>query len=566
MFNDRIWHFFMTVLPLGHDLHFHLYRIGAMAEEMKRTSFAVPIRILSVSYDNYGYGVPLFYGDLLLYLPAFLTALGMRAVSAFKLMMVVLFLMDFVMTYIMILRSSTSKDFAFLAAVFYSFASCSLTNLCIRMAVGEFCASIFLPVVFCSFYNILYRPLKGDWLFLAAGMTGMILSHNLTSVFTVVFLSLWTLTVFQRLTRKSLVCFGLAALVTFGLTASYILPFMEASSVQEYQIPTNDGYQIQEFPKHTLEIQDFFLPYEIKKGLKIVFGLNWNTESWHPGATGIFLLAILLLLIRTRKCKKNKTLTAIFVLAIFVYFVMFIKPCVQWLGNFLSFMQFPWRLLMFCTLAFSIYAAYLLDRFLNARWKEFFLIVAIATACYTIGPRYVYQMYLDYRGMEYIESINPEYSGHYIMEYSPNNGDSLYLPKGVQLDLYADRGDVVICNHNDVECQIYRSDAKCYITVTNNMYHDTVLELPLYYYKGYAAIDRAANTNLTVSSSENKLVTVLLGNMENVDIMVWYKGTLIQQIGNCISMMTLLGVLVSQIILFLRSRTGAGSSHFIMGE
>ena len=39
---------FILILPLGHDLHFHIYRIGAMAEELERTGFSMPIRILSV--------------------------------------------------------------------------------------------------------------------------------------------------------------------------------------------------------------------------------------------------------------------------------------------------------------------------------------------------------------------------------------------------------------------------------------------------------------------------------------------------------------------------------------
>ena len=134
---------FMMVLPLGQDLHFHLYRVGAMAEELERTSFVVPIRILSASYNNYGYGAPLFYGDLLLYIPAVLVTLGMDAVTAYKLLMVGIFLL------------------AFAAAVLYVFSPYFLLVLCVRMAIGEACACIFLPFVFCAFYDMLNDNRRG---------------------------------------------------------------------------------------------------------------------------------------------------------------------------------------------------------------------------------------------------------------------------------------------------------------------------------------------------------------------------------------------------------------------
>ncbi len=155
---------FMMVLPLGQDLHFHLYRVGAMAEELERTSFVVPIRILSASYNNYGYGAPLFYGDLLLYIPAVLVTLGMDAVTAYKLLMVGIFLLAFAAMYWQIYISGSSREFAFLAAVLYVFSPYFLLVLCVRMAIGEACACIFLPFVFCAFYDMLNDNRRGGYI------------------------------------------------------------------------------------------------------------------------------------------------------------------------------------------------------------------------------------------------------------------------------------------------------------------------------------------------------------------------------------------------------------------
>lgn len=506
---------FISVLPLGHDLHFHLYRVGAMAEELERTSFSIPVRILSASYNNYGYGAPLFYGDLLLYIPVILVVFGMSEVMAYKLLMITIFLLSIAVMYWQIYRSSGAKDFAFLAAVFYGFSSYCLLNLCIRMAIGEACGCIFLPFVFCSFYNILYHPpasLKRDWLYLAAGMAGLILSHALTAVFTTVILVIWALIEIRKVIKKE--AFGqviLAASVTLGLTASFVFPFMEAVRVQRYQVPTNNEYQMQEFVKYTLDPVDFIVPYDVKKGLKILLHADWNTEVWHPGAVGIFLLAVLVLVAATKKKQKNKVLRVGFGIAFLTYLGMFIRPLVAWLGKFLSFMQFGWRFLIFCTFVFSVYGAYLLYKYFSRRWQNIYILIAVLAACYTIAPRYAYQMYLDYKGMEYIEAVNPEYSDHYVMEYSPNSGDSLYLPYGVNSNLYRDRGETVACSHEEVGAALARENGKCAITVRNNFYDDTKLELPLYYYKGYQAVDKITGSMLEVSSSESGLVEISLG-------------------------------------------------------
>lgn len=217
-------------------------------------------------------------------------------------------------------------------------------------------------------------------------------------------------------------------------------------------------------------------------------------------------------------------------------------------------MQFGWRLFIFCTFAFSVYAAYLLSKYFNARWQNTYIILALFIACYTIGPRYIYQIYLDHKGLEYIEVINPEFYEHYIIQYSPNSGDNLYLPQGVYLYLYEQRGEAVICNHEDTAFDFIRQDGKCYISVTYNPHNDSRLELPLYYYKGYQAVDRNTRKTLEVTSSKSKLVEVSLGNMQQANLVIWYEGTSIQKISDQISVFTLLAILLSQIAIRLRRK------------
>lgn len=543
---------FLLVLPLGSDLHFHIYRIGAMAEELRRTGFHMPVRILSASYNGYGYGVPLFYGDVLMYIPAFLVLLGMSEVMSYKILVCILFGLTYISMYWQMYRTTRKKDLAFTCAVFYAFSAYYLSDLCVRASIGEATAFIFLPFVFCSFYNMVYSPKRNDWFFLAAGMSGMILPHNLTAFFSVVILFVWALIKIKTLfNNKSIGRILVAAFATLGLTASFIFPMIEAGLVQKYQTPENNGYQMQEFTKHTLDWMDFFVPYEIKKGLSSLFSLNIDTDTWHPGAVGVFLIFIIALIYIARNKKKKPALRVLFILSVMLYLYMFIEPIVTWSGRYISFMQFEWRLLIFANLGFVVYAAYLLELCDSVKLKRIYVIFAILIGLYSIGARYAYQVYLDYKGMDYIKEINKEYYEHYIMEYSPNDGDNLYLPEGVSLSLYEERGDVIKCNHEDVDFDFYRDGGKIIINVNNNPYDDTILELPLYYYKGYCAV---GDIEYEVSESEDKLVEIRLEKNSEDTIEVWYAGTSIQKISDWISTMTIVVIALYYVITSIYCR------------
>ena len=80
----------LFVLPLGHDLWFHIYRIGAMASELEKSPWQIPIRMLADSFNGYGYGAALYYGDVFLYIPAILVCLGMDEVIAYKIFTVLI--------------------------------------------------------------------------------------------------------------------------------------------------------------------------------------------------------------------------------------------------------------------------------------------------------------------------------------------------------------------------------------------------------------------------------------------------------------------------------------------
>ena len=126
----------------GHDIYFHLMRIEGLAQGMQNGQF--PVKIQPVWYDDYGYAVSVFYGDLFVYLAAFLRLLGFSLQNAYK-----GYLVFCNMATLMIAGYSFGKIFrnpyigAF-GGFLYSMSAYRLVNLYTRGAVGEYTGMMFL--------------------------------------------------------------------------------------------------------------------------------------------------------------------------------------------------------------------------------------------------------------------------------------------------------------------------------------------------------------------------------------------------------------------------------------
>ena len=85
------------------------------------------------------------------------------------------------------------------------------------------------------------------------------------------------------------------------------------------------------------------------------------------------------------------------------------------------------------------------------------------------------------------------------------------------------------------------------------MYDDFSIGVPLYYYKGYRAL---GHREYVIKPSKEKLVEVKIGNVTNEKVTVWYDGTWIQMVSNCVSFITTIGIIMYVIIqLCYKKRT-----------
>lgn len=535
---------FLLVLPLGQDMWYHMYRIGAMAEELQQAPFRLPIRMLSATYNGYGYGAALYYGDLFLYPFAFLAAAGADVVWVYKLLTVCIWWTTFGVACFSVKRMGEKQEDSMLFAYFYTFSSCCALNLCIRSAIGESLAMAFLPLVFCSFYGLIKEKKGKDWLWLALGMTAVALSHMLTLLWCVIILAIWALWKGKEVFAggKWLEILK-AALMMLALSASFLFPMLEQMLYQKVQTPTNSEYQKQAFLDYGIEWMDYFVPYEVKKALTVWFNTDWNIEFWHPGTIGLFALLLLLFVIflkKRRKLQLSPGLKLLFCLSLFTLLALGITPWMKLAREVLAFMQFSWRILPFITLGLALTGKGIVQLLSEKKGAAALLLGTFLIFCLAIGPRYLYQIYVQRGDYQYIQENNPDYYHKYQYAYDPNAADCLYLPAGVWGGLYLERGEAVEADQEGVEFTWKRNPGEITVEITKNPHSRVVLELPLFMYKGYTA-KTLEGDRLEVAKTRNGLVGVEAGGRTG-SFTVSYEGTWLQKLSDIVTIIAIMGM------------------------
>jgi len=162
---------------------------------------------------GWGHGMPLFhfYNPLPYYAAEILYLIKLPAVWAIKTVFALNFLFGF---YFMYLWAKTfwGKYGALVAATAFTYLPYRAVDFYVRGALGELTAMTFLPLLF-------YALKKKKLILTALAWTAVFLSHNVIALFSLFFIPLYLL--FNlKLWKK----FLLISLLTFGLSAFFILP------------------------------------------------------------------------------------------------------------------------------------------------------------------------------------------------------------------------------------------------------------------------------------------------------------------------------------------------------
>lgn len=287
-------------LPSGHDYKYHMGRIYQISQNITHGKWFAPLYYGQI--NGYGYASPLFYGDVLLHLPAVLVVLGLTVEQALRSYIVLCLSSTALVSYFCAKAITKSSTSALISSVLYTFSSYLCIDYITRVALGEVQAFIFIPVAFFGLYSIICDD-KSKWFLLPIGLFGVVISHTLSGAmlafFFLIFALFFTKKIFSD--KQCLKLLGISVVLFFALSAFYIFPMLEQISGEPLRL--TDG------------TTDTIWGTLAQRSMSIIqvisdFNLKSANDPWIPNGIGLAIpIALALVVYFIFKDKKNRTRT-----------------------------------------------------------------------------------------------------------------------------------------------------------------------------------------------------------------------------------------------------------------
>ena len=323
-----------------------------------------------------------------------------------------------------------------------------MVNLYLRGAIGEVLAYLFLPLIVLGLKEIFYGNQK-HYYYLVFGMTGLIYSHVISTLLGGIFILLYFLLHIKTIFReKRFLSLLKAVLLTTILSLSFLVPLVEQLLDRNFYI-YNLGDII--YDNIAVPLYRLFLAFPLPSSV------------WYPLGIGLIFFIIIIWGFKYFKKLNYQARIYLFLGIFFLWLSSSLVPRIFY-DKFFYLIQYNWRfyLLASISLFFLILEMY---HYLNKKevafFKKYNLLFIIIILTSMLSNSLIYQHTKDLAG---------EYLGYYE-----------YLPEGISYD---NLDNIKASCNQDSAYEISFLGGQTTISYDNS-YNDTLLTLPLLYYKGY---------------------------------------------------------------------------------
>ncbi|MCR5421998.1 MAG: glycoside hydrolase family 9 protein [Lachnospiraceae bacterium] len=542
----------------GHDLEYHLLRIESLKEGILMGMPFLKVNVLF--FGGAGYASSMFYPDFLLYLPALLRVAGVSINNSYHIFVAVCIILCYISTYLCVKNMTDSTYAGMIAAVVITLCPYHLDDIYIRSAVGEYTAFIFIPIIIYSIYNIVFEEMDKPQLFIL-GYAGILLCHTSTFIMCTIFGFIVLVINIKKIFRekKLFIKIIISVLITLMITCFYWLPMLEQFMDTAFYVsvpwmePKNEAVDFfrifgNVFPSMgslciLLLIPRLFLKNKEIHGEEIFEEDNNKVskkvkENVETGIDHIICYSDILILLG-------------------IFFMIMASNILPWdrLGNYLSFIQFPWRFFIMSSSLFSVSAGLIyskiagMDKDTAKIWifdKDGDSTVAdlgiiILTVLLFINGIIVFNDY-GAKNQGYYDYSDDYYS---YKPYTANVIAGEWLPLRVtDKDTLVSDSEKMIASDGT---EIGYKRIKNYIIADIKDTYDYI-DVPFIYYKGYEAeytLENGEKSKLSVTGSGNNgMCRVYPDGRGKGELKVFYKGTIIIKIAMIISIITVLVIFI----------------------
>lgn len=555
---------FMDYLIVGHDLVFHLNRIEGLYEGLKCNFF--PVKIQPLWFNEYGYPIGVFYGDWVLYIPAFFKFLGFSVQRSYQMFVIIINIFTVVISNYCFTRLFKRSDIGYWGAIIYTLSLYRLENVYSRAAVGEYCAMIFFPMIFVGMYEILFEKYKENKfsprLLLVFGLVGVIHTHILSCLMAAFFIII-TCVVFYKKTFKPSIFIKLCSVVvlTFLLSIDFLVPFLNYYTMDYFTI-TSDTW---EWGKMLIQgsglfLNQIFSVFVNPQGASMPISEGASNEITFslglPVIIGVVLYIYTLINITSDNKAKDDHNMSFYAFIMFVLCVSMSTCYFPWdiianthniLHSLVSTIQFPWRFLSPASLFSTIFICYTL-KYSNNIFLRGQKYLPVITVIFSILLSSFWYM----NGMLFNEEYGVQ--GFYYSKDDLNIREVItgeYLPDGTVGEkltngLVVASENVRYSNYNKQQLYI-----TCFLETKGE---EGYLEVPLLYYKGYRASDINTGLELEVKPGNNNVVRIEFPKDYSGSIKVEFREPILWRFSEFITILSFLLILMHFLLRFRKEK------------
>lgn len=520
----------------GHDLFFHLNRIEGIAAGLRAGQF--PVAIHASTLLGHGYAASQFYPESFLYLPAMMRNLGVSLAACVRIFEMLIHLSTAGTCYFAARAVMGSRRMALGAAMLYTLCSYRIANMYVRATLGESLAMIFFPLLIWALYEALCRDEK-KWPLLALSMTGIILSHLLSTLFAALLCVICAVICAGNLICKPgriLAC-AKAAVLTILCSACFLVPFIDYAdagintsvALTAYDHVLRAGALFVGFPgageNLPYEALDFSYTVGVVPGLAIV-----------PGCA---LLLMRLYMQGREKTPEDRLMLVLLALGGVLFICSTEAFPWEWLchlprrySSLFHQIQYPWRLVgMACApLAFAGAWGYMKEE--KYRTQALCLIAALCL----VFAGYSMQMFVQDVPLLEKEDFCDTRTEQYEYTYELTEKGTL-IP-----------GEITVLDAPEYTISDYKKQGTNLSFIVDAPQGLSSVEVPLLYYPGYQA--EADGVPLRVSRGNNNLIRLYgIADTSDAQIRVYFESPIAWKIGAGVS---LAGWLLLFALLFRR--------------
>lgn len=545
--------FFAHTLFGGHDLWFHLLRIASVAEELGNGQF--PVRMETVVNNGYGYPMSIYYCDLFLYPAALLYRMSLPLRTCYQIYVLMVNTATTIFTYLALGKLTKRSNIRLFGTALYVLSIYRLVNINVRAAVGEYTAMTFLPLIVAGFYLIYTKdkPETKDWICLAFGMTGVISCHVLTGEMIAINLLLLCFILVKRTFRKDvLLSFVKAGLLCIGLTAWFLIPFLDYFVHQKSVIQEREAAMIE-----NTSIELIYLFQQFSPGKDVGHYLTVGM----PLTLGIAMILWGLLKCKSEYSEQRKK--SLRVISGFAFLnILFVTKYFPWgrlqklmgiegLGRQISTVQFTWRFLSLASMLLVFAVVIVWDQMTEKKWNGLRILSFSMLACIFVSVSFFYYRFTDEVWTASYNIVQPygDTDKPYLLEGTDTAIQISSTPKVLE-------GKATICNYE-------QKDGSYKIYVENKEKQSASIELPIYNYR-YFTVYSEDGKKITKTTSEQKCIQINVPAEYGGNVIVKFEVPIFWRIGEGVSLICV-GILIVLAVKKINGKVGLSELHKYMG-